>query len=795
MPRHDDPDRLLDGLLDEIARATPDPARVEQARRRVAARLFGGAGPAQAHRPASPSRRVGSLRVIATAAAIVLAAGLAFLLLRSPQPEIVARVGQGSELWRLGDVAPVHLAQGAPVATLAAYRVGPETPARVVLVDGSNVELAPRSEVRFARRGDETTVDLVRGRAIVEAADQGAGLLRVRTRELAVTVTGTVFSVASGTSGTRVAVLEGEVEVDGPDARAVLGPGEQFASRPDMAPEPLADQLGWSREIDRWLALLEDLDRLGREIGPAIAPPRPRLEPALLHLAPPSTTVYVALPNVAGTLAEVRAQLELHLADHPVLAAWWTEHVTGSTRDRLDAVFDALGLLGDALGEEIVLAIGAEEPDSADPGLVVLAAVRDAQALAEARERLASLVDSRPPLAFETAGGTLVASPSPALARRVAARATGAAAPAERSVDPRAARFAAEIERLYDDGVQWVVAVDVARLVETADPAGSGADPLVMLGLHDADMLLVRGGFDDEHSHHEAVLTFRDQRRGLASWLAAPQPMGSLEFVSPDALIAAAGVLKEPQRILAEDLLPWLPAGDRTGPGPRLDELARALGRDAAFSLEQPLLPAPSWLLAVEVYDPAALDRVIAQTLARIRRDWPGAPTVEPASIAGRPGHLLVGTGGTLAAWTDEQGYRLVGSDPGVVAAAVERRRIGGGLARSPRLAALWPRHAGPDASALVYENVSSTLAGALAGVLPRGSLTAEQRERLGRVRGGAAGLSCAFAGPDRIEVLGTREGGFAGILLDGLRRGFGLVAGHGLAAHGGDGSGDSGGE
>jgi len=32
----------------------------------------------------------------------------------------------------------------------------------------------------------------------------------------------------------------------------------------------------------------------------------------------------------------------------------------------------------------------------------------------------------------------------------------------------------------------------------------------------------------------------------MASWLAAPGPMGALEFISPDANVVAAFVVKEP---------------------------------------------------------------------------------------------------------------------------------------------------------------------------------------------------------------------------------------------------------
>src|SRR5881227_1654324 len=51
---------------------------------------------------------------------------------------------------------------------------------------------------------------------------------------------------------------------------------------------------------------------------------------------------------------------------------------------------------------------------------------------------------------------------------------------------------------------------------------------------------------------NRVALNFRGDRRGVASWLGAPGAMGSLDFVSPNALVAAAFVLKNPHSLLGE---------------------------------------------------------------------------------------------------------------------------------------------------------------------------------------------------------------------------------------------------
>src|SRR5687767_3002897 len=52
----------------------------------------------------------------------------------------------------------------------------------------------------------------------------------------------------------------------------------------------------------------------------------------------------------------------------------------------------------------------------------------------------------------------------------------------------------------------------------------------------------------------KAALTFSEGNRGIASWLAAPGSMGALDFISSNANVATAFVVKEPA-LLVDDLL------------------------------------------------------------------------------------------------------------------------------------------------------------------------------------------------------------------------------------------------
>ena len=55
----------------------------------------------------------------------------------------------------------------------------------------------------------------------------------------------------------------------------------------------------------------------------------------------------------------------------------------------------------------------------------------------------------------------------------------------------------------------------------------------------------------------QAALTFSESNRGIATWLAAPGSMGALDFISPNANVATAFVVKEPA-LLVDDLLGFM---------------------------------------------------------------------------------------------------------------------------------------------------------------------------------------------------------------------------------------------
>jgi uncharacterized protein (TIGR03435 family) len=77
------------------------------------------------------------------------------------------------------------------------------------------------------------------------------------TKDVTVTVIGTVFLVNAEEAGSRVAVIEGEVRVQHGAAEEKLRRGEQVVTNPKMESVPVTKEIEWSRNAETLLARLQ----------------------------------------------------------------------------------------------------------------------------------------------------------------------------------------------------------------------------------------------------------------------------------------------------------------------------------------------------------------------------------------------------------------------------------------------------------------------------------------------------------------------------------------------------------
>jgi uncharacterized protein (TIGR03435 family) len=148
----------------------------------------------------------------------------------------------------------------------------------LTLRDDSRVEIRPMSVVSLQRAADGVRVRLDKGTIIVNAAEQHRGHLYVQTKDMTVSVVGTVFVVNAAESGSRVAVLQGEVQVQQGPTGKQLRSGEQAATSPSMELLPVKEDVSWSLHAVEHLALLDKAGTAGTKT--AYAPPEPEWQKA-----------------------------------------------------------------------------------------------------------------------------------------------------------------------------------------------------------------------------------------------------------------------------------------------------------------------------------------------------------------------------------------------------------------------------------------------------------------------------------------------------------------------------------
>src|SRR6185436_15683222 len=111
------------------------------------------------------------------------------------------------------------------------------------------------AEFSVERANDGLLIHLRKGSLIVNAVKQGSGHLYVKTKDVTVSVVGTVFLVNAEEEGSRVAVIEGEVRVEQGGTTKNLVSGEQLSSNPTMKPLPVKTELSWSQNSGVHVAL------------------------------------------------------------------------------------------------------------------------------------------------------------------------------------------------------------------------------------------------------------------------------------------------------------------------------------------------------------------------------------------------------------------------------------------------------------------------------------------------------------------------------------------------------------
>jgi len=678
----------------------------------------------------------------ALAASVALIATSAFIYRAYWQvpPGVRAEVQSiDGSAYRISDAGDRPLSAGDALAEGDHLRTSGGAHAVLRLSDGSTVEVNERTVVGVGARGRNMTLSLDNGAVIVQAAKRTSGHLYVKTPDCRVAVTGTVFSVNSGIKGSRVAVLQGTVHVSHAGIDSLVAAGNQVSTNDNLTSEPVAEQISWSHDRDKYLVLLAQFATLRQQIE-KIPFPQPRYSSDLLERVPADTLLYISIPNLGDFMNEANQTFHDQLKQSPALQEWWNSGHGNNSAD-LDSLVEKLHQASQYLGEEVVV-VGVKQAQN--PGFAIIADVKQGG--------LDDFIKKQFPTGKAMRGITMLDQKSLRDARVSSKGNMGAYAlvreheaifsnniatlsQVNAQLDSAASGFAngafgQQITAAYSRGAGIILAADLHQMLANKNiglhPGDRASEAMENSGMDGVSYLIAEHREVNGQPENRVNLQFSGTRKGIASWLAAPAPIGSLDFVTPNAAVAVAILSKDPKAI-ADDLIAMaVPNKDSQKNGLNeaeeklqinvREDLAANLGGDFLLALDGPVLPTPSWKAVIEVNDSERLEQTLEKLTQSIRNQTSGnaahSISIQSSNVGGQQYYSVFDsvTGTTVAQYTFANGYMIVAPSRALLIESMHTYATGNSLANSTAFKALLPKDENENYSAIAYQNLGPVL-------------------------------------------------------------------------------------
>jgi hypothetical protein len=680
-------------------------------------------------------------------------------------------------LYRIGVNGEQPLKPGDELAEGDDVRTGGASRAMLRLADGSLVEMNERAQFAVSIRHSDTTINLNRGNIIVEAAKRKTGHLYVAARDCRVAVTGTVFSVNSGIKGSRVSVIEGEVHVSGSAGSKVLHPGEQLSTSAAVAAVPVVREIAWSQNRDQHLALLAEFGHFVNKLEAGVQMPGLRYQSKLLPLLSSDTVLFASIPNLGDAAQQADQLFRQELQESEVLRQWWQQVQSRKQGPDLEEILNDIHTLGGFIGDEIVFAFDGQERGAP----VVMAQVQKPGLKEFIAQQYASqanlkIVDERqlnslPPEAPAT-GLVVLVRPDFVAASNNVARLRKLDAALNQGVGGFAATpFGERMAAAYQNGAGLLFGANLQLMATrhraSGAPSQYRSEVFSETGFADVQYLVAERKDVNGQPLNHAALSFNGLRKGFASWLAAPAPIGGLDFVSKDAAAVGAFVAKKPEQMF-DDVVNVFYASNAEAEAELnraetelnirfRQDLAATLGGEITFALDGPILPTPSWKVIAEVYDPARLQSTIRQLVADANAHitQPGQGLALDQETVNAVIFYTLRSLDTAkpfeVTYAFSGGFIIVAPSRALVMQAINIHTSGNSLAQSSSFKALLPQDEHANVSALLYQNLAPVLGPVMQ------QLDAAQVQALRQLAAeNKPSLVCAYGEDSAIQVAST---------------------------------------
>ena len=479
--------------------------------------------------------------------------------------------------------------------------------------------------------------------------------------------------------------------------------------------------------------LMTEFEQLLEKLQSGVHYPSPRTESRLLPLLPESTVFYVAVPNYGDAAQQALTIFRNELRQSAALREWWQHGEVGNNGPKVERALETFRRLSQYLGDEIVMSASV---DRSAPSVLLIApvtkpglkaalqeTVNDLGVQAKSRSNIRILdaqelavtpdTDSAQDAVVLVRPDYVVAAGNIAALRRFNARLEGG------NRDFLATGFGRRIARAYQDNVSVVGAVDLQTILGQALPEGrQERSALQGTGFADAQYMVWEHANVGGQSMSQSELSFVGPRRGIASWLGPPTQLGSLDFASPNAVMALSFVLANPAQIfddlreLATSTNPRafdaITQSERSMKVSFQQDLLRQLGGEVTIELDSISEAGAVWKAILRVNDAAHLQRTLTTLLAQ--------SNLKPEPVPG-PGvtyyKVSVPTGRTPTeyGYAFVDGYLVIGSSAEAVKQAVRLHRSGTSLAKSQKFLKSLPAGHASGVSALMYQDQAAMTA------------------------------------------------------------------------------------
>src|SRR5260370_10147213 len=345
--------------------------------------------------------------------------------------------------------------------------------------------------------------------------------------------------------------------------------------------------------------------------------------------------------------------------------------------------------------------------------------------------------------------------------------------------------FRQRIQQAYTSGAGMLVCASMEQILARSVNSKVPHKMPTELGFQNVQFLVLERRDVANQTENRAALTFNGQRQGLAPWLAAPGPLRTLDFVSPDAGMATAMVVQTP-RALVQEIFDSVRQRDPNFDAQLaqfqmltglniMDDLAAPLGSEGTFAIDGPMLPIPSWKVALEVNAPQRLQASIVKLVQAANSDpqhYLGTVTLSSTTLNGRVFfEIKSSTRPVDINYTFVDSFVVAAPNRTLLTQAIQNRQTGFTLPHSDRFRSAMPTAASPNFSGILYHNMANILGPAVDAFKDTNAVTPAQRQSMLALKDTPPGLIAAYGEPDRILLASNGTSlGLNATMLAGLK-------------------------